>query len=175
MAIATVRPDGWPQNTLVAYAHDALLIYFLVSRSSQKFDNIRRDQRVAIAIGKLEDDLHSQQALTLGAFASEVTDHHQRERAVDLLLDRHPSHRQFGRPDFARAAMMRAQPSVITILDYTQGLGHADEMTLGPSNIPDLSPARADNWGWGAADAEPGKAGFPVSEVSERQGADPLA
>ena len=36
MAIATVRPDGWPQTTIVGYANDGLLLYFLISRSSQK-------------------------------------------------------------------------------------------------------------------------------------------
>jgi len=34
MAIATVRPDGWPQSTIVGYANDGFLIYFMVSRNS---------------------------------------------------------------------------------------------------------------------------------------------
>jgi nitroimidazol reductase NimA-like FMN-containing flavoprotein (pyridoxamine 5'-phosphate oxidase superfamily) len=52
MAIATLRQDGWPQNTIVGYANDGLLIYFLVSRASQKLANILQDERIAIAIGK---------------------------------------------------------------------------------------------------------------------------
>ncbi|MFC7537215.1 pyridoxamine 5'-phosphate oxidase family protein [Sphingomonas sp. GCM10030256] len=155
MAIATLRPDGWPQNTYVAYANDGTLIYFLVSRSSQKFANIRADQRVAIAIGSDEGDLRQHQGLTLAAIASEVTDLHQRERALELMLRRHPAHARFGVPDFAMAAMMRAQPSVISILDYTQGFGHVDEITLGASDVPDMSPARTDNWGWKPAPSEP--------------------
>src|SRR5438270_3473952 len=30
MAIATLRPDGWPQATMVSYANDGLLLYFVV-------------------------------------------------------------------------------------------------------------------------------------------------
>lgn len=45
MAIATVRPDGWPQATMVSYANEGLLIYFVISRESQKFANIERDPR----------------------------------------------------------------------------------------------------------------------------------
>jgi len=50
MSIATVRPDGWPQNTVVGYANDGLLLYFMISRASQKFANIQKDERVAIAV-----------------------------------------------------------------------------------------------------------------------------
>ncbi|HKP80094.1 MAG TPA: pyridoxamine 5'-phosphate oxidase family protein, partial [Phenylobacterium sp.] len=31
MAVATVRPDGWPQATIVGYVHDDLTLYFVVS------------------------------------------------------------------------------------------------------------------------------------------------
>lgn len=30
MAIATLRPDGWPQATVVSYANEDILIYFVV-------------------------------------------------------------------------------------------------------------------------------------------------
>ena len=40
MAFSTVRPDGWPQTTIVGYANVGLPIYFLIFRSSQKFANI---------------------------------------------------------------------------------------------------------------------------------------
>lgn len=155
MAIATVRPDGWPQNTTVCYANEGTLIYFLISRSSQKFANLRKDQRVGIAIGSKPVKADDLKALSLAAIVSEVTDRHQRERAVELLFARHPNLKQLGEPDFDRAAMMRAQPSVITILDYSRGFGHADELTLGASNIPDMQPGREDNWGFKPATPSP--------------------
>jgi hypothetical protein len=35
MAIATIRPDGWPQNTIVGYANAGFTVYFLIFRASQ--------------------------------------------------------------------------------------------------------------------------------------------
>jgi nitroimidazol reductase NimA-like FMN-containing flavoprotein (pyridoxamine 5'-phosphate oxidase superfamily) len=46
MTIATVRPDGWPQTTMVGYANEGWRVYFLIYRTSQKFENISRDNRV---------------------------------------------------------------------------------------------------------------------------------
>jgi len=51
MTIATLRPDGWPQATMVGYVNDGFLLYCFVARSTQKFANIQRDPRVSIAIG----------------------------------------------------------------------------------------------------------------------------
>ena len=42
MSIATVRPDGWPQTT-IDYANDGWRLYFLIYRTSQKFENISHD------------------------------------------------------------------------------------------------------------------------------------
>jgi nitroimidazol reductase NimA-like FMN-containing flavoprotein (pyridoxamine 5'-phosphate oxidase superfamily) len=47
MAIATLQANGWPQNTMVSYANEDILIYFIISRQSQKFANIERDDRVS--------------------------------------------------------------------------------------------------------------------------------
>ena len=78
MTIATLRPDGWPQATIVGYANEGLLIYFLVSRHSQKLANILHDQRVALSIGCEAEKLADTRAVYAGAKASEVTDAAQR-------------------------------------------------------------------------------------------------
>ena len=54
MAISTVRPDGWPQTTIVGYAN-GLILYFLIFRASQKFANIAKDNRVSLAVGEKPD------------------------------------------------------------------------------------------------------------------------
>ena len=51
MAISTLREDGWPQTTIVGYANRGWEIFFLIFRTSQKFANIRRDNRISIALG----------------------------------------------------------------------------------------------------------------------------
>ena len=57
MSIATVRPDGWPQTTIVGYANEGFRLYFLIYRTSQKFENISRDDRVSISIGQEPESL----------------------------------------------------------------------------------------------------------------------
>ena len=49
MAIATVRPDGWPQATVVGYVNEGVVLYFLCGLDSQKAANIARDERLSIA------------------------------------------------------------------------------------------------------------------------------
>ena len=41
MTIATVRPDGWPQATIIGYANEGWSLYFPIYRDSQKFANIK--------------------------------------------------------------------------------------------------------------------------------------
>lgn len=149
MGIATVRPDGWPQTTMVSYANEDILVYFIISRTSQKFANIERDNRVSIVIGRDFHDPTAIKALSIAARASEVTDPKQRERAVKLLLERHPGLRKLERPEPGHSAIMRANPEIITILDYSKGFGHADLLTVGPGGLTDMTPARDDDWGFG--------------------------
>ncbi len=147
MAIATLRADGWPQATMVSYANDGLLLYFIVSRSSQKYANIERDSRVSIVVGRDFEDLSQIKALSIAANASEVRDPRQREQAIDLVLERHPALAKLPRPDLKHSAVMRAYCSIVTILDYSKGFGHADLLTVSPGGV-EMTPARDDDWGF---------------------------
>jgi nitroimidazol reductase NimA-like FMN-containing flavoprotein (pyridoxamine 5'-phosphate oxidase superfamily) len=150
MAISTLRPDGWPQNTMVSFANEDILIYFAISRGSQKFANIARDNRVSLVIGRDFHDPATIKALSIAARADEVREPKQRERAIDLLLDRHPGLKKLERPSFEHSALMRANPEIITILDYSKGFGHADLLTVGPGGLTDMTAARDDDWGFSA-------------------------
>jgi nitroimidazol reductase NimA-like FMN-containing flavoprotein (pyridoxamine 5'-phosphate oxidase superfamily) len=150
MAIATLRADGWPQTTMVSYASEDILIYFIVSRHSQKFANIERDDRVSLVIGRDFHDPATIRAVSIAARASEVRDPKQRQRAVKLLLDRHPGLRRLERPEPGHSTVMRANPEIITILDYSKGFGHADLLTVGPGGLTQMTAARDDDWGFGA-------------------------
>ena len=151
MAISTLRADGWPQCTMVGYANDDILIYFVISRLSQKFANIERDDRVSLVVGRDFHDPSTIKALSIAARASEVRDEKQRRKAVDLLLERHPGLRRLEPPSPDHSAVMRANPEIITILDYSKGFGHADLLTVGPGGLTDMTAARDDDWGFGAA------------------------
>ena len=128
MAVATVRPDGWPQNTIVGYTNDGLTIYFLIFRASQKFTNIAHDERVAIAIGEQPADIHFAEAVYASARAAEVTDPSERARAWRLLGQRHPNLAGRAEPDAEVTAIMRARCEHVSVLDYSKGLGHTDSL-----------------------------------------------
>jgi nitroimidazol reductase NimA-like FMN-containing flavoprotein (pyridoxamine 5'-phosphate oxidase superfamily) len=150
MGIATTRPDGWPQCTLVGYANEDILLYFIVSRQGQKFANITRDDRVSLVIGRDFHDPATIKALSIAARASEVRDPAQRQRAVKLLLGRHPGLTKLEPPASEHSAVMRANPEVITVLDYSKGFGHADLLTVGPGGLVEMTAARDDDWGFGS-------------------------
>ncbi|MEO8175483.1 MAG: pyridoxamine 5'-phosphate oxidase family protein [Sphingomicrobium sp.] len=123
MAISTVRPDGWPQTTIVGYANEGLAVYFLIFRASQKFANIARDDRVSIAIREEQRDLRNLKAVYAGGHAAEVTDPGQRAQAWDLLTRRHPNLANFDLPGTAETALMRTKCKYLSIVDYSKGLG----------------------------------------------------
>ena len=149
MTISTLRPDGWPQATTVGYAHDGLLIYFVISRLSQKFSNIEHDDRVSIAIASDFHDPGTITGLSIAARASEVKDPKQRQEAMKLILERRPGLRRLEPPDMSRSAVMRAWPSIVTILDYSKGFGHSDVLSISPGGVQ-MTPARDDDWGFGS-------------------------
>ena len=130
MAISTVRPDGWPQTTIVGYVNDGLTIYFLIFRASQKFANIAKNNRVSLAVGEEPTDIRLAKAVFAGAHASEVTDAAERDRAWQLLRQRHPNLAGTSIPDSTIAALMRAKCEHLSVLDYTKGLGHTDALHL---------------------------------------------
>lgn len=130
MTVSTVRPDGWPQTTVVGYANDGLDLYFLIFRGSQKFANIAQNDRVSICVFREPPDIRLAQALYAGAIASEVTDYADREHAWRLLVQRHPNLTGSPQPDWSAAALMRAQCRHLSVLDYSKGLGHQDALHL---------------------------------------------
>lgn len=130
MAIATVRSDGWPQNTIVGYANEGLAVYFMVSPKSQKFANTSRDDRVSLAIASEPPELSKATAVFAAARASEVTEALERAHAWKLLMRRHPNLAAYELPDRSEAAMMRADCMHVSVLDYTVGLGHAEDFEL---------------------------------------------
>jgi hypothetical protein len=119
-------------------------LYFVVSRQSQKFANIQKDNRVSLVVGRDFHDPATIKALSIAAHASEVTDVKQRERAVALLLERHPGLRKLEPPEPAHSVVMRAYPAIVTILDYSKGFGHADVLTVSPGGV-EMTPARDDH------------------------------
>ncbi len=134
MAIATNRPDGYPQTTIVGYANDGLLIYMVVSPESQKRQNLARDSRVSIAIGDDAPEPTRIAALSLAGRAHELRDAAQIKRAFGLLLERYPEYIQLPQPGPSDIAVFEIRPEIVSILDYAKGFGHTDLVAITQSD-----------------------------------------
>ena len=130
MTIATVRPDGWPQATTVGYAHDGLALYFLCGRDSQKAANIARDDRVSLTIDHDTAQVIDISGLSMAGRARAVTDTTEAQKAMQLLAARYPPQEPpLAMPSVADVCIVRVDPTVISVLDYSKGFGHADLVT----------------------------------------------
>lgn len=130
MTVATIRPDGWPQATIVGYANEGWSLYFLIYRDSQKFENIQRDNRVAITVGNEPSELKKIKAVFAGCEVSEITNLAEKAHAWELLAQRHPNLTDLAPPLESEVATMVARCKHVSFLDYSQGLGHTESITV---------------------------------------------
>lgn len=130
MTIATVRPDGWPQATIVGYANDGFRVYFQTYRTSQKFDNMAHENRVAITVGHERTELSDIKAVYAGCTVHEIADLAERSHAWDLLASRHPNLTDLAPPKDDEVATMAADCRYLSILDYSQTIGHTESLTV---------------------------------------------
>ena len=147
MAISTVRPDGWPQTTVVGYANRGFTLNFLIFQGSQKFANLQLDDRISIAVANEPKELEQLQAVYAGARAEPITDPAQREEAWRLLMARHSNLAGFQMPDATQAIFMRATCRYVSVLDFTQGVGHREQLTLDDQGRVLDGALGKDNWG----------------------------
>lgn len=131
MTVATLRPDGWPQATTVGYVNEGLTLYFLCGLDSQKAKNLARDNRLSLTIDHDTADLMAITGLSMAAHAQAVTDRAEAEKVLRMLPLKYPEAKplpmKMPEPDEVR--IFRVTPSVISVLDYTQGFGHTDLVT----------------------------------------------
>lgn len=120
LALATLRPDGWPQATLVGYVRDGLTLYFAVARNSQKLANVGRDPRVSIALGR--ETPRRVHGLSMAALVEEVLEPIEVERLNRVIGARYREQVVFA-PREVGAALLRAEPRFISIFDDHTGPG----------------------------------------------------
>lgn len=147
MAVSTLRPDGWPQTTIVGYANEGWSVYFLILKNSQKYANIRHDDRISFAVASETTDLHKHKAVYVGAHATELTNEDERERVWRLLVERHSNLAGFERPNPTVTALMHAKCEHVSVLDYSIALGHTEALTVQKDGtvIP-ASPVEGETW-----------------------------
>jgi nitroimidazol reductase NimA-like FMN-containing flavoprotein (pyridoxamine 5'-phosphate oxidase superfamily) len=131
MTIATVRPDGWPQATTVGYANESLTLYFLCGPDSQKAMNLAGDDRVSLTIDHDTPQVMEITGLSMAAHAQVVTDPKEGEKALRLLMQKYPQQDSLPlpMPTPEDVRIFRVTPTVISVLDYSEGFGHTDLVT----------------------------------------------
>jgi general stress protein 26 len=147
MTLATNRPDGWPQATSVSYVNRGLILYFMISRTSQKFANITADDRVSICIASASPTPSHFEGLSMSARAIEPQDEPYRSDIVEQMRAHHPEYFDSEASDMSRSAVFRALPEVISIIDFSKGLGHSDVVKVNADQTLELTHAKEDNWG----------------------------
>ena len=83
----------------------------------------------------------------MSARANEMHDGPYRSDMLGQMRAHHPDY--FDRPalDMTRSALFRALPQIISIVDFSKGLGHSDVVTVGADQILEMTAVRPDNWG----------------------------
>ena len=128
MTVATLRPDGWPQATTVGYVNEGLTLYFLCGPNSQKAANLARDDRVSVTIDHDTPQVMEITGLSMAAHAQPVVDRAEAEKILRMLPQKYPAQVNLPGPMPAadQVRIFRVTPTVISVLDYTQGFGHTD-------------------------------------------------
>lgn len=133
ITVATNRPDGWPQATVVSFVSDGLNIYFGTDAHCQKAANIARDKRVSVTANAPYRTWDQIRSLSLAGEAAFVTEPAEMARVGELMMKR------FGDEiskqtsiDMSQTRIVRIQPKVLSILDYSKGFGHKSDIVLAP-------------------------------------------
>jgi general stress protein 26 len=171
MTIATNRPDGWPQATMVGYVNDGFLLYCFVARNAQKHANVLRDPRVSITIGSDTRHPVDIKGLSLAGRASAVTDQGEFDYVAGLRLKRYPEYaalpppifhggalsisRIASQPSSAGVVLLRIAPEIFSVLDYSKGFGHSDLVTFSEHDLDLHIESLRHRWDGGGATESP--------------------
>jgi nitroimidazol reductase NimA-like FMN-containing flavoprotein (pyridoxamine 5'-phosphate oxidase superfamily) len=132
MTVATLRPDGWPQATTVGYANEGLTLYFLCGLDSQKAVNLAHDDRVSLTIDHDTTDLMAITGLSMAAHAQAVDNPAEAEKVLRMLIQKYPepvTPPPIEMPSAEEVRIFRVMPTVISVIDYSEGFGHTDLVT----------------------------------------------
>tara|TARA_R110000796_G_scaffold115840_5_gene228042 strand:- start:11829 stop:12341 length:513 start_codon:yes stop_codon:yes gene_type:complete len=145
-AIATIRSDGFPQNTTVSFVHDGLTLFIGVGSDSQKARNMRRDARVSLTITPPYQDWDHIQGLSMAAHAAEMTTQEESAEVIGLMLKRFPQIENMDPMEGVMPSFFRLTPSVLSVLDYSLGFGHADTFTVTDTDIAESLESMKHKW-----------------------------
>ncbi|MDU8942367.1 pyridoxamine 5'-phosphate oxidase family protein [Ovoidimarina sediminis] len=135
MSFATVRPDGFPQATVVAFVHDDLTLYFTTAPDAQKVRNIAACDKVSLTITAPYTTWQEIEGVSIGGRARLVTDPGEIDLATGLFRARYPEVADAIAEMPGPPTLIRTDPAVISLIDYSRGFGHTRLIEL-PGPVP---------------------------------------
>ncbi|MEQ1578728.1 MAG: pyridoxamine 5'-phosphate oxidase family protein [Hyphomicrobium sp.] len=123
MALSTIRPDGFPQTTIVNYIHEGLTVHFASDANSQKAGNIRLNNKVSLAIASETENFYRLYGLSMSGLATRLTDKLVAQKIALDLFRRLPRYKRFVPEDHAQLAVFSIVPVAISLIDYSAGFG----------------------------------------------------
>jgi hypothetical protein len=142
LVVATVRPDGAPQATMVSYASDGLKIYFGTAATSQKARNLAADDRVSISINLPYRDWVQIRGLSLFGHARRLTHPDDLTRVGGLFMAKFSELANYVSAG-DDLALFEVEPEIISVLDYRRGFGHTDLVKVLDSARGRIQPLKA--------------------------------
>jgi nitroimidazol reductase NimA-like FMN-containing flavoprotein (pyridoxamine 5'-phosphate oxidase superfamily) len=130
MTLATVRPDGFPQTTMVYYVHSDLTIYFATNPDSQKAGNIGLNCKVSVAIAGETERAYKLQACYLSGTAKRLTDPRLVHHTQLKLFQAVPESKRFSPADPEKLAIYSITPVAISLVDFECGYGKTFQIEL---------------------------------------------
>jgi nitroimidazol reductase NimA-like FMN-containing flavoprotein (pyridoxamine 5'-phosphate oxidase superfamily) len=123
MTLATVRPDGFPQATVVYYVADGLNLSFATNPSSQKAGNIKLNDKVSATIIGQAGDAYKLLALSLSGTAKRITNPTQAKDIQNQLFQAIPQAKRFAPVNSKELSVYSIKPIAISLVDYAAGYG----------------------------------------------------
>lgn len=132
MTIATLRSDGFPQANVVSFVHDDLKLYFATITGSQKALNIAHSDKVSGTVTRPYRKWDEIEGLSFAGHASQVTEAGERSRIDELMQARFPQIAEIELPEPVDVILVRVDPVVFSVLDYSQVFGHTELVEVQP-------------------------------------------
>lgn len=125
MTLATVRPDGFPQATMVYYVNSDLLLHFATDPGSQKAGNIRLNNKVSVAIAGQTERAYKLNAFYLSGTAKRITDPGLVREVQLKLFQAIPEAKRFAPANTHQLAVYSITPVAISLVDFKAGYGNS--------------------------------------------------
>jgi hypothetical protein len=110
--------------------NDGLTIYFLCRPQSPKAANLAQDNRISLTIDHDVADPMAITGLSMAAQAQPATDPTEVEKTMNLPVTRYPEYMSLPMPKPEEFTIYRVLPKVISVLDYSKGIGHSDLVSV---------------------------------------------